>query len=119
MIVALARGPDISITARAAIRGFAVQLGARHTADACLLVSELVTNAYRHGHGDIRLTIALHGDVARFAVHDDGQATIRPSLAPGEHGGWGLNIVERVADRWGTDTAPTRVWFELRTPREQ
>ena len=87
MIVALTRAPDVSIRARAAVRGFAEQLGAQRTADACLLVSELVTNAYRHGDGQIRLTIAVHDHVARFAVHDDGDATLHPSLNPGEDGG--------------------------------
>ena len=69
MILALPRSRQISIEARAAVRGFAGQLGAKRTADACLLVSELVTNAYRHGQGQIRLTITLGEHVARFAIH--------------------------------------------------
>ncbi len=118
MIVALPRSAGISITACAAVRAFACQLGQRRTDDACLLVSELVTNAYRHGHGEIRLTISLHDHVARFAVHDDGNATLRPSAHPGEHGGFGLMIVDRVADRWGTSSAPTNVWCELHAPQD-
>jgi len=114
MVLALSRNPEISSAARAAVRAFTDRLGEQHTADACLLVSELVSNAYRHGHGQIRLTIALHNHVARFSVHDDGDATLQPSTDPGEHGGFGLNIVARVSDRWGT--SPTHVWFELHTP---
>jgi anti-sigma regulatory factor (Ser/Thr protein kinase) len=116
MIIALPRSAEISLSARAAVRGFADQLGERRTADACLLVSELVTNAYRHGHGQVRLSIALHDHVARFAVHDEGDATLHPSLDPGEDGGFGLHLVDRIADRWGTTSAPTHVWFELHTP---
>ena len=35
---------------------------------------------------------------------------------PGEPGGWGLYLVEQIADAWGIrPTAPgTCVWFELR-----
>lgn len=55
----------------------------RRTADACLMISELVTNTYRHGHGQIRLTITLHDHIARFAVHDEGDATLHPSPSPG------------------------------------
>ncbi len=31
----------------------------------------------------------------------------------GELGGWGLRLVERLADRWGVAEGSTRVWFEL------
>jgi hypothetical protein len=28
-------------------------------------------------------------------------------------GGWGLPLVEHLADRWGTFQGSTHVWFEL------
>ena len=33
-----------------------------------------------------------------------------------DRSGWGLFLVERLADRWGTKHEPgaTKVWFELR-----
>lgn len=114
MIVALPRSPDVSVVGRDAVLCFADRLGAERTADACLLVSELVTNAYTHGAGQIQLSIALDDQTVRFAVHDDGDASIRPTPCPDHRGGWGLNIVQQVADRWGTGRAPTCVWFELR-----
>ncbi len=37
-----------------------------------LLVSELVSNAVKHGHGDIGLTLSDKGDTAQLEVCDDG-----------------------------------------------
>jgi anti-sigma regulatory factor (Ser/Thr protein kinase) len=113
MTVTLPRSLRVGLAARAAVRGFARELGAESTADACLLVCELATNAYLHGGGEIRLQITLDGEVARFVVSDDGGARFQPITHPDEYGGWGLNLVQRVADRWGIGDAPTHVWFEL------
>jgi hypothetical protein len=35
--------------------------------------------------------------------------------AGNESGGWGLFLVDQIADRWGVDctTSGTRVWFEM------
>lgn len=118
MTLTLPRSPRVGQAARAAVRGFARELGVQSTADACLLVCELATNAYRHGRGDIRLKITLNDDVARFAVYDDGEARFQPITDPDEHGGWGLHLVQRVADRWGTGGTPTYVWFELQAGRQ-
>jgi anti-sigma regulatory factor (Ser/Thr protein kinase) len=113
VIVALPRSLQVGIEARDAVRCFADQLGAQRTANACLLVSELVTNAYRHGEGQIRLTITLDEHVARFAVSDEGDRALLRTAHPDERGGWGLNMVAQIADRWGTHGGPTAVWFEL------
>ena len=33
---------------------------------------------------------------------------------PSEAGGWGLRLVDAMADRWGVEVTPlVRVWFEL------
>jgi anti-sigma regulatory factor (Ser/Thr protein kinase) len=87
-----------------------------------LLVTELVTNSVRHGElsasDRIRLRLADRGDRIRVEVTDpgDGFHSRRPSLAPGDESpsGWGLFLVSRVADRWGTlENSTTTVWFEL------
>ncbi len=88
-----------------------------------LLVSELVTNAVRHGprdHGaQVGLAARLDGDVLHVEVSDGGPGFRPPPPRPAERpadavGGWGLVLVERVASRWGIhDGAPTRVWFEM------
>lgn len=38
---------------------------------------------------------------------DEGDATaLHPSTTAGEHGGFGLTIIEHIADRWDTSAAP-------------
>jgi len=115
-VTVLPRSPRVSAAARDAVRQRADELGPERTADACLLVSELATNAFVHGRGVIRLSIAMQAALAHFAVHDDGDGTPRLAAHPGEQGGWGLQIVDRVAARWGIQTDSTLVWFELHAP---
>ena len=86
--------------------------------DLQLLVSELVTNSLRHaGLGprdviDVRVRRLRNG--VRVEVVDPGRQ-FAPAVRdrPSEHGGWGLHIVDRVADRWGVEIPHNRVWFEL------
>ncbi|MGZ8625224.1 MAG: PAS domain S-box protein [Actinomycetota bacterium] len=86
--------------------------------NAKLLTSELVTNAVRHGpHGpyaDICLRVVVRDSVVRVEVLDDGAGFIRPAPGRRDTGGWGLVLVDRVADRWGIgEGGPTTVWFEI------
>lgn len=85
--------------------------------DVRLLVSELVTNAVRHAGGTaVRLVVTLDGGLLRIEVHDPGHgfALRPPSDDPLRASGWGLVLVEELADRWGIDHHPrTRVWFEM------
>jgi anti-sigma regulatory factor (Ser/Thr protein kinase) len=82
-----------------------------------LLVSELVTNAVRHAEGEaVRLVVALKGRTLRIEVHDPGHGfELKPPPSdPLRASGWGLVLVEELADRWGVDHSPrTRVWFEM------
>ena len=59
------------------------RLGADRTADATLLVSELVTNAVKYGpeHGDIRLIISESDARVRVTVHDTGAGPL-PEMRP-------------------------------------
>jgi PAS domain S-box-containing protein len=85
-------------------------------ANAELVVSELVANAVLHGWG--RVTLQLHdtGDGLRIEVEDSNPT---PPVAteghPGRIGGFGMRIVERLAD-WGW--RPSRggkvVWARVR-----
>jgi PAS domain S-box-containing protein len=84
-----------------------------------LLVSELASNAVRHGPHDVgaelALRIGLREDVLRVEVADEGVG-FDPPAPTGllDAGGWGLVLVDRVADRWGVEPhAPTTVWFEI------
>jgi anti-sigma regulatory factor (Ser/Thr protein kinase) len=79
-----------------------------------LMVSELVSNACRHGSGRIELTVESDADGVRASVHDEGvdQTIATPNPRPAR-GGWGLLFVERLADRWGVDPGASRVWFNV------
>ncbi len=83
-----------------------------------LLVSELVTNAVRHGGRDEPVEVHAHwNSEVRIEVIDHGAGFSPAPRAGGfdEPGGFGLYLVGRLADRWGVETnASTRVWFVLR-----
>jgi anti-sigma regulatory factor (Ser/Thr protein kinase) len=86
-----------------------------------LLVSELVTNSVRHGadgQDPVALDVRIEGQTIRVEVRDNGEGFERvrpvPRGANAGFGGYGLYLVERMANRWGVDTRDgTRVWFEL------
>jgi anti-sigma regulatory factor (Ser/Thr protein kinase) len=83
-----------------------------------LLVSELVTNAVRHGGSErpVELHATWNSEI-RVEVHDhgDGFSPLPRLGAPDEPGGFGLYLVGRLADRWGVETdGSTTVWFVLR-----
>jgi anti-sigma regulatory factor (Ser/Thr protein kinase) len=86
--------------------------------DAELLVSELVTNALRHGDGRIVLRGALDADKLMVEVIDEGGG-FEHELRRRDFddvGGWGLGLVEDLASRWGVHEGTTHVWFELERP---
>jgi DNA-binding NarL/FixJ family response regulator len=83
-----------------------------------LLVSELVTNAVIHAHADPRLEIHLVKDSVRVEIHDDDPSPpILRSASENEKrpGGRGLQLVDRLSTRWGSDRTDTGklVWFEI------
>jgi anti-sigma regulatory factor (Ser/Thr protein kinase) len=83
-----------------------------------LLVSEVVTNAVRHGDGAAPLELhATWNDEVRIEISDHGDGfTPTPRIgALDEPGGFGLFLVGRLADRWGVETDDgTTVWFVVR-----
>jgi anti-sigma regulatory factor (Ser/Thr protein kinase) len=115
----LPHGPTAPAAARDAVEvALAGRLGREGIAELRLLVSELVTNAVRHGldrRGAVELTLRLVGRCLRVEVADGGGGFTPPT---GEHdpedpGGWGLVVVDELVDRWGVEAAGgTRVWFE-------
>jgi anti-sigma regulatory factor (Ser/Thr protein kinase) len=84
-----------------------------------LVISEIVTNAIRHGGagGEILLAATPKEDYLCVQVTDEGQGFApRPgALSSEEHGGFGLFIVEQLTRRWGVtrENRRTRVWFEF------
>jgi anti-sigma regulatory factor (Ser/Thr protein kinase) len=83
-----------------------------------LAVSELVTNAIVHGRGLIDVRLAVRDDRVRLEVVDDGGGPSTPAFATGgPMGGWGLRLVESLAERWGVRNEAdgrTQVWMERR-----
>ena len=80
-------------------------------------VSELMTNAVTHGRGRIGLTLTGSADRVRVAVEDEGYSTPVMRRPDPEHqiaGGWGLHLIDTLADDWGVVTQDhgTVVWFE-------
>ena len=112
--------PDSVARARAALSGLGSQVSPGLRDDLRLLVSEVVTNAIRHAgdaEGDhVRLRIAELDGHVRVEVFDRGPGFSVPDIDPDpeQAGGWGLWLVEQLADRWGIrGDGGTCVWFEL------
>jgi anti-sigma regulatory factor (Ser/Thr protein kinase) len=114
----LSGGPTAPARARTALRSLDRTVADLRD-DVDLLVSEVVTNSVLHAGAD---HIELHATADSAGVYievsdpgpgfDKDQARREPSLT-GE-GGYGLNIIEMVANRWGVKRNRfARVWFEL------
>jgi two-component sensor histidine kinase len=88
-------------------------------ATACLLVSELVTNTVRHGDcqpddtvellidrdpGWLRVAVCQRAVIGALEVVTDREV---------REGGWGLKLVDELAQEWGVDDDPNCVWFKL------
>jgi PAS domain S-box-containing protein len=114
----LPRDPSGVALARRVVEADASELSVAQLDVARLLVSELVTNAVRHGAGEeVILTLRVDDARARFEVHDAGGRQPARREPHGAEGGYGLNLVATLATRWGADSE-AGVWFELdRTPR--
>lgn len=117
--VALPGGPRAPAAARAVARERLEGLVAPDALEtAVLLVSEIVSNAVRHGgggdDGQVRLRVVAFAERIRAEVRDGGPGFEPQARAAGPDGGFGLVIVERFASRWGVDRegAVTCVWFE-------
>ena len=109
----LPRDPSAAALARRAVEVDAAALSEAELDVARLLVSELVTNAVRHGAGDeVVLALQVDDAHARFEVHDAGGEQPARQEPRGGEGGYGLNLVATLAARWGADPG-AGVWFEL------
>ena len=86
-----------------------------------LAVSELVTNAVVHGRGLVQVTLTASDGTLRVAVedHGGGRPRLRPAGTETDRGGWGLQLVDKLADRWGSvqEDSRTSVWMERRAAR--
>jgi anti-sigma regulatory factor (Ser/Thr protein kinase) len=106
---------------RRAIRSLDSWLGSRAAEAAELLVTELATNGLKHARSPdgnpprITLRAQVGADALRIEVRDRGRGFDGIRAAQGSDiGGWGLQLVDGLADRWGVEREPsTTVWFEI------
>ena len=80
-----------------------------------LVVSELVSNAVRHGHPPFKMLMRRLGGGVRVDVHDAGHTldSEDPVSNPNNEGGRGLLIVKALSTDYGVDQIPDdgkRVW---------
>lgn len=114
----LAGGPYAVTAARLALTDLDSRLDQSLAFDVRLLVSELVTNSVQHadvGSDDsIILTLQITGEVVRVTVRDEGPGFTAPIDPPPRDAdkGWGLFLVEQLADSWGVGD-DKGVWFEI------
>jgi anti-sigma regulatory factor (Ser/Thr protein kinase) len=84
-------------------------------ADTALVASELVTNAVVHARSAPVLT-AMFGDGRLRLEVDDVDPAAPQQRPPGERpGGYGLHVVERITDAWGSHSTAhgKTVWIEM------
>jgi anti-sigma regulatory factor (Ser/Thr protein kinase) len=122
--IAIAGGSRAPERARSWIESAASWLPRELESTVLLLVCELVNNAVRHGGAaeeeviELELS-ALDGGHVRVQVSDPGVGFEHtPRNQPlDEEGGWGLVLIESMAEDWGVEHEDrTRVWFELAPP---
>ena len=112
--------------ARHSLDGLAGELPPRVLDNLRLLVSELVTNSVRHAGtgpgGHVELLVDTTEAHVRVEVRDRGPGFAHEAVQPSIYqvGGWGLYLVEQLADRWGViKRGGTCVWFEIDVALEE
>jgi anti-sigma regulatory factor (Ser/Thr protein kinase) len=116
----LSLAPTAPSEARFSLRAFEGTLLPGQLDELRLVVSELVTNSVIHSglkEGEsIQLSVQVLVRSIRVEVVDSGcgfPEADAPKPPPGRQG-WGLPIVDALADRWGTERGPnTKVWAEF------
>ena len=85
-----------------------------------MIITELVTNAVRHGPGGpVELALHVGGRGVHGEVADPGPGIHHHDLdrrRPTEEGGRGLFLVDALSDSWGLSRDRSRVWFEIAAP---
>lgn len=121
--VTLAAGPEAPQHARHAVAEALAHWPQDRRDAALLVISELVTNAVRHGarraEDRIALVVRRRGQGTRIEVTDPralgGSVAESPLDRDDKRSGWGLPIVAELTDRWGVErgTGRTCVWCEI------
>jgi anti-sigma regulatory factor (Ser/Thr protein kinase) len=83
-----------------------------------LLITELVSNAVRHGSPDpgavIEVRVTVSPTLLRVLVRDRGSGFDPNDMKTGDTQ-WGIHLVRELASRWGVERSVqgTDVWFEM------
>ena|SRR5438309_1236978 len=120
LLMRLKAGPEAAGEGRHALDRLDGSIGDDRLSESRLLVTELLTNSVRHAcsAGEwIMLDVRVDTTSMRIVVSDSGPG-FDPQPQPRPHderpGGWGLCLVDHLADRWGVETdGTTSVWAEL------
>ncbi|MDP9295287.1 MAG: ATP-binding protein [Actinomycetota bacterium] len=116
--------PDAAGAARRALEFLDDRVPTEIAERAQLLVSELVTNsvqhAERHVDDSIELDIRMLPASLSVEVTDSGPG-FEPKISTPtmyQHSGWGLYLLDQLADRWRVSPSEHEVcvWFELDLP---
>jgi len=114
-------GPAAASTARRALAHLRGDLDEPLMETMRLLVTELVANSVRHASARfVSVKAVVTGSSVWLEVTDEGPGfEVAGALRKGaqsDESGWGLFLVERLANRWGVQREgdATRVWLELR-----
>jgi serine/threonine-protein kinase RsbW len=88
--------------------------------DARLVMSELVANSVCHSGASpdavVDVRVELTDTMVRLEVGDPGRGGVIAPRAPDLGGGFGLNLVQGLCERWGLERVAaggTRVWAQL------
>jgi anti-sigma regulatory factor (Ser/Thr protein kinase) len=103
-------------TARESVRDACAHSAPHLLDDALLLVSEVVTNAVKHGSAPLRLEVDCDRSSIVVAVEDANPVLPRPRrIDRRRHSGRGLVLVEQLAAEWGVRRTKVgkQVWFRL------
>ncbi|WP_130509992.1 ATP-binding protein [Krasilnikovia cinnamomea] len=112
-------GVDAPAAARRVVTAVLTSWGFReeHWLEATqVVVSELVTNAVRHGGGAVAVSIETHQEQVTLAVAD-GSSVVPRRRDPDEAGGRGVAVIEALSSAWGVrdHQGGKQVWVQLRT----
>ncbi len=81
--------------------------------DVALVLSELVTNSVRHGGGEHLISVGVETSTESIRVEVTDYGPCFSKDGP-RNGGMGLDIVDRIADRWGViGDGGCTVWVEM------
>lgn len=103
----------------------------RESEDACLAVSELVTNSMKHANSRAIITLIRRQGGAHVRVRDEDRSFPRVRTPDDEATcGRGMHLVDALSDEWGVDPVPSGgepqdfrdgkvVWLDIRSQRGQ